>query len=355
MTALFAIAVPIGSWHPLLRDCLQSLIAQGAIVEIAALDASGDDRVKAVLDEYDAALAYRRTGPDKGQSDAIIEGWNKTGAPILGWLNADDALYPGALKTAAARFSADPALDLVYGDSTIIDDDHAYSGYHWAVAPPSEAILSGCIISQPSCFFKREAVAKIGGLDADLHYTMDWDLWVRLWQGGARFDFIDETLSRVLWSGDAKTGGFNRSRRKELERIIAGSPSLIRRAKSRVGFALHHFLEFRAPASLARAVREKRRHDTRIINGFARTGLIEENARLRMVYYGENNGLRLRIRFAPGASGLIRVADASMDITDGDNEIDLPETPGSQQTIDLSISANAPTTFISARIEGKPI
>ena len=49
------------------------------------------------VDQFSDLVAYRRAGPDGGQSDAIIEGWDNLSGDILGWLNADDALYPGAL------------------------------------------------------------------------------------------------------------------------------------------------------------------------------------------------------------------------------------------------------------------
>ena len=273
MTARFAISVPIGAWHPLLDDCLASLTGQGGRAEIAVLDASGDRQVSALLDRYKDHFAYRRAGPDKGQSDAIIEGWRNTNAPLLGWLNADDALYPGALAAAAEKFAAEPSLDLVYGDSTIIDDAGAYKGYHWAVRPPGEDILTGCTISQPSCFFKRDAVERVNGLDVDLHYTMDWDLWVRLWRAGAQFGFLDSVLSRVLWSDEAKTGGFNAQRRAELERIIGANAGLLAKTRSRVGVrpAPHARIPRAsvAVASVKKTQGEQRPHHQRVRSGRA--------------------------------------------------------------------------------------
>ena len=238
MTDRFVISIPIGAYHPLLQDCLRSLAVQSPRPRVALMDASGDARVKALADAFDDLIVYRRHGPDKGQSDAIVEGWSKVDGEILGWLNADDALYPDALRFAAARFDAAPGLEVVCGHSVIINDEEAVTGYHWAVEPPSEALLRGDTISQPSCFFRRSVYDRVGGLNADLHYTMDWDLWVRFWRAGASFDFIDEVLSRVLWTADAKTGGFNKRRREELGRILDDNPSLAAKVKSRIGFGL---------------------------------------------------------------------------------------------------------------------
>lgn len=313
MAVSFAISVPIGAYHPLLRDCLKSLVIQSPRPKIAALDASNDPRVAEILDEFSDNIEYRRTGRDGGQSDAIIEGWKNTESDFLGWLNADDALYPGAMAIAARYFEGTPTTDLFYGNSVIIDDDNAIKGYHWAVEPPSENLLASGIISQPSCFFRREKYEEIGGLDRDLHYTMDWDLWVRFWRAGAKFEFSDEVLSRVLWSRDAKTGGFQPARRAELNRIIGANDSFGRRVRSRIGFTLHHFLEYLAPPVLAQAYRERAGKRANPIHGLDPAGGIKERAALSLVHYSEQpmtdlvfavKGKKTRLMIAVGSSNI---------------------------------------------------
>ena len=86
MMPRFAISVPVGAWHPFLPHVLASLKAQGPDVAVALLDASGDARVKALGDAEAGWLAYRRHGKDKGQSDAILEGWANVDSDWLGWL-----------------------------------------------------------------------------------------------------------------------------------------------------------------------------------------------------------------------------------------------------------------------------
>ncbi len=216
---VFSIAMPIGSFHPFLADSLASLLAQKAKLNIAFLDASGDPRVKALADRFDDRLHYRRHGPDGGQSDAILEGWKHAPGDVLGWLNADDILYPDALEKALERFQREPELDVVYGHSAILDEHGRMTGYHWAVEPPGPRLLEAGIVSQPSCFFRRDAYERAGGLNADLHYTMDWDLWIRLYKSGAKFGFTDDVMSMVLWGDDTKTSSFNIERRRELRAI----------------------------------------------------------------------------------------------------------------------------------------
>jgi GT2 family glycosyltransferase len=283
----FSISVPIGAWHPLLPDTFASLLCQDGECEIAVLDASGDDRVGELIERHRDDLAYVRRGPDGGQSDAILEGWANTGGSILGWLNADDALLPGALAHVSGAFEARPELDVLYGHSVICDGDGALTGYHWAVEPPSQALTVGCIISQPSCFFRRSAHDAVGGLDRDLHYTMDWDLWLRLWRAGRVFDFSDQVYSRVLWGDDTKSARFNRARRNELNRLISSNPRLVHRINSRLGFTIHHMLSQPAFQRFAPLAERFFAPDRQPIHGLGTHGEIHGEAALPVFHFGE--------------------------------------------------------------------
>lgn len=238
---MFSISIPVGSWHPLFPEVLASIARQGVPMELALLDASGDPRVAQAADRSGLAFAYRREGRDGGQAAAIAEGWRKTGGGILAWLNADDLLMPGALKRADTAFRDDPAVDVFYGDSVFVDRTGREIGGHGQVADMSPLLLRSNIISQPSCFVRREAVERIGGIDETLHYTMDWDLWVRLYVAGARFERTDDVLSMVYWGADTKTASLSVRRLGEMARIVrrhAGPWSAFKTVLATVGHGL---------------------------------------------------------------------------------------------------------------------
>ena len=292
----FSISMPIGAWHPLLRDAIESLLAQDASVQIAFLDASGDVRVKAIADEYNAHLHYRRHGPDKGQSDAILEGWRETDGEFLGWLNADDLVYPGALDLALKQFQNDRSIDLVYGHSTIIDDAKRIRSYHWAVEATPPHILEGGIISQPSCFFKRKAYEAIAPLNVDLHYTMDWDLWIRLYKSGAKFQFIDAPMSLVLWAEGTKTSSFNAARQAELRRIIQEYAPDQKQKKIMRSFAIHNFMDRLPGRALQKTLARLLIRGRKTINGLSGDGQLLDGAKVPIVHYDDTPKTTLEIR-----------------------------------------------------------
>lgn len=278
--------------------CFESLARQRG-VEVALLDASGDARVAELADRFAGLFAYRRHGPDEGQSDAIIEGWNNAKGDILGWLNADDFLFPSAIERVRAAFAAEPAIDVVAGHSAICDEQGRMTGYHWAVAPPGDNLRAGCVISQPSCFFRRSAYERAGGLDKALHYTMDWDLWLRLLASDARFSFIDEALSVVYWGEGTKTLGMKPKRRAELLRLIETHTPPKDRFRAKRGFLLRAMLDEMKPASLSRFIERGLRRKTPYVFGIGPQGVMSDEAMIYWPRYGETGARELAITVNP--------------------------------------------------------
>lgn len=216
----FACAVPVGEWHPFIPAALESLATQDVPLEVALLDASGDARVAKAADASGIDFAYRRSGPDNGQAAAIAEGWRETGGDIVFWLNADDRLLPGALKSVAEAFNRLSEPMVVFGGSVFIDADERRTGHHDQVAGASDLLLRSNTLSQPSCFVHRDAVERAGGLDETLHYAMDWDLWVRLYLAGERFEHVNAELSAIYMGAGTKTEVLSVKRLREVFTLV---------------------------------------------------------------------------------------------------------------------------------------
>lgn len=351
--ASFSISVPIGAYHDLLPVCLKSLAAQGDGVKIALLDASDDPQVRAAADRYDHILSYRRHGPDEGQSDAILEGWAHTDGDILGWLNADDFLYPGAIGRVREIFDRDPSVDVVTSHSAICDRQGALTGYHWAVEPPGASLLAGCVISQPSCFFRRSLYDAVGGLDRALHYTMDWDLWLRFYRAGANFAFLEEPLSVVYWGEGTKTIGMNRARREELERLISAYTPPDKRFRTRRGFFLRALLDNINAPGLKSAIEGVLRRKKPSVFGIGPNGVLGPRSTIYWPRFGDDGAEAIELQIA----GPARVA-ASMDGAlmtrreDGAIRLDCQNPPLGPCVLKIELSKEpsaAPARLISCR------
>jgi glycosyltransferase involved in cell wall biosynthesis len=218
---MFSIVIPVHGQAEYIATALESVKAQDVPAELAVLDATGDDSVQRVLSGYRGMISYGYHRPDNGQAAAIQEGWDNTGGDIVAWLNADDYLFPGALAQAQAVFDSDPAADMVFGHGVYVYPDCGFMMYFPSINPDISRITRGCMVHQPSCFVRRAAMEKVGGLNTALQYTMDWDFWLRLHQAGRLFRFLDKPLSAARIYPATKTLRGSEKRYQEMRQILA--------------------------------------------------------------------------------------------------------------------------------------
>lgn len=143
------------------------------------IDGQSTDGTLDILRRYEPAVTWL-SEPDNGQADAINKGFRMAKGEIVGWLNADDTYQLGAIKSAVAFLLANPAIDLVYGNFNFVDEHGQVIATHTTPAFTLEKILYAAIIPQTSMFFRRRVLDGLGGVNPDLHYTMDWEFTLRV-------------------------------------------------------------------------------------------------------------------------------------------------------------------------------
>jgi glycosyltransferase involved in cell wall biosynthesis len=110
---------------------IQSVLDQDyPALEYRIVDGGSRDETIEILSKFGQKLHWV-SEPDLGQADAINKGFRQSGGDVLGWLNADDLYYDGALSLVAREFEADPHLMMVYGDAYHIDAEGKFlDKYH---------------------------------------------------------------------------------------------------------------------------------------------------------------------------------------------------------------------------------
>ena len=216
----FAIVIPNLNQSHFLTTALESLRYQNVPFNLAIMDGGSTDNFNEVVSKYSDMITYLSSAPDKGQADAIKRGKNKVSGDIVAWLNADDYYFPEALDKVSKCFESNPDIDVVYGDAVHVSPDGLFQTYFPAIQEfdPND-LTRTCFICQPACFVRRTAYNRVGGLDHTLRYTMDWDLWCRLSNSGARFYYFHEVLAAVRYYPGTKTLSSSWDRYMELFRI----------------------------------------------------------------------------------------------------------------------------------------
>jgi hypothetical protein len=99
---------------------------------------------------------------------------------VVGWLNSDDFYYDrDVIGRAVATLRSDPGVDVVYGDTAIIDEN-GYVLMFWCFPEyqPRRA-WRGFTLPQPSVFL-RQRVIREEKLDETLKVALDFEYWLRL-------------------------------------------------------------------------------------------------------------------------------------------------------------------------------
>lgn len=190
-------------------------------LEYFVQDGGSQDRTVAVLEKHADRLSGWVSEKDSGQSQAINRGFAKTSGEIMGWLNSDDLLLPGALTTVADYFNRHPEVDVLYGNRLLIDENDMEIG-RWIMPGHDNAALSWVdYIPQETLFWRRRIWDKVGGqIDESFRFAMDWDLLVRFRDAGARFAHIPRFMGAFRIHEHQKTSAnINDFGHQEMDRI----------------------------------------------------------------------------------------------------------------------------------------
>jgi glycosyltransferase involved in cell wall biosynthesis len=220
------VITPSFNQRSFLEHTLSSVLGQQGDFELRHLvfDAcSSDGTVEFLRSVTDPRLRWQ-SEKDSGQADAINRAMSQADGDVVGWLNSDDLYVPGALAAVAAAFS-NPAVKWIIGRYQIIDHlgriirepivrykNRSLDRYSY------RALLRENFISQPAVFWRRDFGQQIGPLDSSLHYTMDYDLWLRMGRL-AEPVVLKQILAQFRLHPASKSGKVNREQFDEGYRV----------------------------------------------------------------------------------------------------------------------------------------
>jgi glycosyltransferase involved in cell wall biosynthesis len=240
-----SIIVPVFNGMPFLPATIRSLerLADEAEVEVIFQDAESRDGTSELL-----ADACRRRPDwrhfreaDKGQSDAINRGVTRCTRPWVTWLCADDLLLPDFRHLLGLLEY--PDLDVVYGDVVLLVDGKIGPAVGTEAFEPGKLSACRLFIQQPGTCIRRDVWNRAGGLDQSLYWVMDYDLFMRMEAGGARFFRVERFVAVARIHPDAKSSSGSLGRLKEYRKILRRAHKDGLLAKSYQPYLLY-FLEY---------------------------------------------------------------------------------------------------------------
>jgi glycosyltransferase involved in cell wall biosynthesis len=208
MTVRLSFVVPTRNQAPFLRRCLDACLAQAIPdAEVVVQDGASTDGTQEILASYGAAVRWR-SERDSGQAEAINRGVARAQGDVIAWINSDDYYPdPGCVRAALDALERAPAVDLVYGDARVVtaagDAIRPYVNHDFASVRDLVVAPNGP--PQPATFFRRQLFLDAGGLRLDLHYALDYELWMRMFPRARGVRRVPRTLACMTFHPGAKS------------------------------------------------------------------------------------------------------------------------------------------------------
>ena len=217
---LVTIVVPSYNQGVYLDQCLDSIFAQNIPVEVFVMDGGSTDNTLEVIKKWEYKLEGWRSRKDEGQSAAINEGMKLGTAPYCCWLNSDDYFLDDSLSLLLDSMYNNPNVPVVYGKVYNYIEKTKVFNKIWVEQFNQHRLAIRCIISQPGTLIRRNVWEGVDGLNTNLHMSMDYELWWKIYKSYGDFKFIDTFVAVNRDHLETKTNSKRALHYKESMKIV---------------------------------------------------------------------------------------------------------------------------------------
>ena len=199
MQPLISIVIANYNYGRFLEDAIKSVVEQDGFdqCELIVVDGGSTDNSVEVIKKYEDKISWWVSEQDKGQSDAFNKGFAHALGRLGCWVNADDLLLPGTLRAVLNCMERNKDVEWITGGTIYFNENfmiwRARIGTN--ITKSMHKWVDSTVIGGPSSFFSIERLKEVGGLNVDLHYTMDGDLWNKFFAA----DMTMVHLRRYFW------------------------------------------------------------------------------------------------------------------------------------------------------------
>lgn len=198
---LISIVLPTYNGTRYLREAVESCRAQTFTDwELILVDDASTDDTPALMREFaarDSRIRVVQNPVNSKLPKSLNRGFASAQGDFLTWTSDDNWYRPEALAKMLAHLQANPGVDVVYANYTVIDE----AGAPKKVGPPGAGPMADLLVRNVvgACFlYRRQVQEQLGGYAEDLFLVEDYDFWLRA-STRFQFTFLNEDLYLYRW------------------------------------------------------------------------------------------------------------------------------------------------------------
>jgi len=235
---LLTLIIPVHHGERWIGATLDSIVAQNADdLEVIVVDGSLDDASAKIIETYSDRLSLdlvRRPDLDNLRTKVNFAA-ERARTPYVCFLCQDDLWLPGRIDAIRRWIESAPEAAYHAGPVQIVNQDARPLGKLRCPLPvdvpsPKELLVERLLVQNficlPAVIFRRDHWLAVGGLEVDLWYSGDWDLYFKLADMGDVYYHPEVTAafrihgSSLTVTGSRDPADFERQMRVVLDRHL---------------------------------------------------------------------------------------------------------------------------------------
>ena len=154
-------------------------IIENENIELVIIEPGSTDRTREIVDSFGSMfpdLIQKNYEKDSGPAEGLNHGLGVAKGEIIGFINGDDQLLPGAIQHVRKVFEDNPNLDLLLGSGFVIDQESGLTKFCLASQPSKYklALPNAVTFFQQGMFFRRELANSVS-FNVDNRISWDYE------------------------------------------------------------------------------------------------------------------------------------------------------------------------------------
>lgn len=249
---VISVVIPVFNGEKTIKETIQSVLDQTFIdLEVIVINDGSQDSTLSIVSSITDPRVQVFSYENAGLANSRNRGFSYATGEYISFLDADDLWTVDKLEAQYKALQANPQAAVAYSWVDYIDESGNFfrSASHITANGDvyEQLLLNNFLENGSNPLIRRQALADVGGFDAELASSEDWDMWLRL---SARYEFVAVSSAQVLYRKSSHSMSCNALKMEAeslrmLDKAYSQAPQALQHLKRNSIANLYHYLTFK--------------------------------------------------------------------------------------------------------------